>query len=120
MGSKEQVEDQMASRKSQKSDSGSTALSNCIDGTVASCDAAGNLVTDIPNDSVAGLVGDENVSVKFGDHETFGISPAEHGEPDATLIASLGVSGFVQIEIVGISLSDMLGIKAGVKVAVAW
>lgn len=107
----------MAKRKSNE---GSTALSNRIDGTIASCDSAGNLVTDIPNDSVAGLVGDENVSVKFGDHETFGIFPTDHGEPDATLVASLGESGFVQIEIVGISLSDMLGIKAGVKVAVGW
>ena len=110
-------EAQMAKRKSE---SASIALSNCIDGTVASCDSSGNLVTDIPNDSVAGLVGDENVSVKFGDHETFGIFPTAHGEPDATLVASLGQSDFVQIEIVGISLSDMLGIKAGVKVAIAW
>ena len=103
-----------------KSNAGSTALSNQIDGSVASCDEAGNLITDIANDSVAGLVGDETVSVKFGDHETFGIFPTDHGEPDATLVASLGQSGFVQIEIVGISLRDMLGIKEGVKVAVAW
>lgn len=103
-----------------KTEEGSTALSNQIDGEVASCDSTGNLVTNIPNDSVAGLVGDENVSVKFGDHETFGIFPTDHHEPDATLVASLGESGCVQIEIVGISLSDMLGIKPGVKVAVAW
>ena len=110
----------MANRSSRKSDTGATALSNSIEGIVGSCDSAGNLITDIPNDSVAGLVGDENVSVKFGDHETFGIFPTNHGEPDATLVASLGESGFVKIEIVGISLSDMLGIKEGVKVAVAW
>ena len=103
----------------QKSD-GATALSNQIDGLVASCNSSGNLITDIPNDSVAGLVGDENVSVKFGDHETFGIFPTDHGEPDATLVASLGSSGCIEIEIVGISLSDMLGIKPGVQVAVAW
>ncbi len=103
----------------QKTDS-ATALSNQIEGLVASCDSAGNLITDIPNDSVAGIVGDENVSVKFGDHETFGIFATDHGEPDATLVASLGNSGFVQIEIVGISLSDMLGIKPGVQVNIAW
>jgi S-adenosylmethionine hydrolase len=107
----------MAKRKSSE---GSTALSNSIDGNVASCDSAGNLVTDIPNDSVAGLVGDEGVSVKFDAHETFGIFPAAHGEPDATMVASLGDSGFVQIEIVGISLSEMLGIREGAKVRVAW
>ncbi len=107
----------MAKRKTSE---GSTALSNKIDGIVASCDSAGNLVTDIPNDSVAGLVGDDGVSVKFEAHETFGIFAADHGEPDATMVASLGESGFVQIEIVGISLSDMLGIREGAKVSVAW
>ena len=103
-----------------KTDEGSTALSNQIEGVVATCDSDGNLITDIPNDSVAGLVGDENVSVKFGDHETFGVFPTAHGEPDATLVASLGESGCVQIELVGISLSDMLGIKSGVQVVIAW
>ncbi len=103
-----------------KSKSQSTALSNQIDGLVSACDASGNLITDIPNDSVAGLVGDENVSIKFGAHETFGVHPADHGQPDATLVASLGSEGFVQIEIVGIPLSEMLGIKPGVSVAVAW
>jgi S-adenosylmethionine hydrolase len=107
----------MAKRKSSAE---STALSNQIDGKVASCDASGNLVTDIPNDSVAGLVGDPNVSIKFGPHETFGIFPIDHGEPEATLVASMGEGGFVMIEIVGISLSEMLGIKEGVSVAVAW
>ena len=103
-----------------KSDEGSTALSNQIDGEVTSCDSAGNLITNVANDSVAGLVGDETVSIKFGDHETFGIFPIDHGEPDATLVASLGESGCLQIEIVGISLSDMLGIKPGIQVAIAW
>ena len=98
----------------------STALSNCIDGKVASCSAAGNLITDISNDIVAGLVGDENVSVKFGPHETLGIFNANHGEPDSTLVASLGPSGFVEIEIVGASLSDMLGIREGFDVKILW
>lgn len=98
----------------------STALSNQIDGKVASCDNAGNLITDIPNDAVAGLVGDEGVSIKFGPHETLGIHPADHGQPNATLVASLGAEGFVMVEIVGVSLSEMLGIKPGADVKVAW
>lgn len=104
----------------QKSSDSSTALSNRIDGFVASCDDAGNLVTDISNDLVAGLVGDENIAIKFGPHETFGIFATDHGQPDATLVASLGVNGTVQIEIVGVSLSEMLGIKAGIAVSIAW
>ena len=103
-----------------KATGSTTALANNIDGKVASCDDAGNLVTDIPNDAVAGLVGDENVSVKFGPHETLGIHPAAHGQPEATLVASLGESGFVMIEIVGISLGEMLGIQSGADVQIAW
>lgn len=98
----------------------STALSNCIDGKVASCGPAGNLITDIANDLVAGLVGDETVSVKFGAHETLGIFQSDHSEPDSTLVANLGKSGFVEVEIVGISLSEMLGIREGVDVKISW
>lgn len=111
-----EAESPMANSKRSES---STALSNQIDGKVASCDDAGNLITDIPNDAVAGLVGDENVSINFGPHETLGIHPPDH-QPDATLVASLGSEGFVMIEIVGVSLGDMLGIKPGVDVKVAW
>lgn len=107
----------MAKPKSSRS---STALSNRIDGVVMSCDAEGNLITDIANDSVAGLVGDENVSIKFGPHETFGIFATDHDQPESTLVASMGPGGNVQIEIVGISLSEMLGIKEGIAVSVAW
>lgn len=82
--------------------------------------AAGNLISDIANDQLAEVPTDENTVVKFGDHETLGIFPAEHGQPDATMVASMGQSGFLEIEIVGISLSEMLGIKAGEKISVRW
>ena len=63
---------------------------------------------------------DENTVVKFGGHETHGLFPNDHGQPDATMVAFLGKSGSLEIEIVGVSLSDMLGIKTGEKVSVTW
>ena len=105
----------------QKQADRTAATSNKIDGKVVSCDASGKLITNISNDSVAALLGDESVSVKFGDHETFGIFSADHGEPDGTLVASLGETGScLEIQIVGLSLSEMLGIKEGVAVRVRW
>lgn len=98
------------------------APSSKLEGLVLSCGGSGNLITDISNESVAGLLGDESVSVKFGGHETFGIFSADHGEPNGTLVASLGsdAGACLQIEIVGLSLAEMLGIKAGVGVSVSW
>ena len=80
----------------------------------------GCLISDISNEQLATVPSNENTVVKFGEHETLGIFPVEHGQPDATLVASLGQSGFLEIEIVGISLSEMLNIKSGEKISVSW
>ena len=82
--------------------------------------AAGNLISDISNDQLADVPKDENTVVKFGEHETLGIFTEDHGQPDATMVASLGNSGFLEVEIVGINLSDMLGIKTGEKISISW
>ena len=95
-------------------------MPNLIKGKIAQIGESGNLVTDISLDQVSGIPHDESVTVKFGDHETIGLFPATHDQPPATMVASLGKSGFVEIEIVGISLAEMLGIKVEVPVAIRW
>ena len=60
------------------------------------------------------------VKVQIGPHETIGVHPADHNEPEATLIAICGDSGFVEIGITGINISEMLGIPVGEKVTVSW
>jgi S-adenosylmethionine hydrolase len=95
-------------------------LANRIDGLVSSITTTGGLVTDIPVDRLQNVPTDENTAIKVGDHETFGLFPTEHGQPDATMVASLGASGFLEIEIVGIPMAEMLGIRAGEKVRVQW
>jgi S-adenosylmethionine hydrolase len=96
------------------------ALSNRIEGRVTEIDASGTLITDIPVDRVAGIPHDESVTIQFGDHQTLGIFPAEHDQPESTMVASMGNSGFLQIEIVGINLAEMLGIKVDESVQVKW
>ena len=91
-----------------------------IKGQVASINEAGGLISDIPNDLVQDAPQDESVCVKFGGHETVGIHPSEHGQPDSTMVAVRGDSGFVEIEIVGIPLAPMLGIQVGEKIEIRW
>lgn len=99
---------------------GATTLSNQIEGYVASISANGDLITNITLDQVANVPRDDSVSVKFGGHETLGIFPADHQQPPATMVASVDLDGFLKIEIVGISLSDMLGIKTDTAVVIVW
>ena len=90
----------------------------CVTGTVKSIGTKGQLITDITNESISEAGQADTVTVKYTEHETIGIYPEDHGQPDATLVASRGGSGNLEIEIVGISISEMLGIKAGVPVSV--
>ena len=95
-------------------------MANLVEGTVASIGESGQLISDITQGQLENVPRDENTIVKFGGHETHGLFSHEHGQPDATMVAFVGKSGALEIEIVGVSLSDMLGIKAGEKVSVSW
>jgi len=96
-------------------------LSNKIEGKVEKIGADGQLVTDISIDQIANVPREnDSVKVEFGGHTTQGIFPEDHGQPAATMVASEGKSGFIEIEIVGISLGEMLGIKVETPVAISW
>ncbi len=95
-------------------------MANRIQGQVSRISETGSLITDISVDQLKEAPRDESLTVKFGDHETFGLFPSEHGQPDATMVATMGSSGCVEIEIVGIPLAEMLGIRVGEKVIVKW
>jgi len=96
----------------------SPTLSKKIEGSVEKIGESGNLITDISIDQVADLAADDSVTVKFGGHETHGVHPTEHEQPMGTLVACCGKSGFLEIEIVGISIAEMLGIKVGEAIVV--
>ena len=91
-----------------------------IEGTVASVSESGNLVTDITAEQLADAPTDEQVTIRCDDHETNGIFPADHDQPEATLLAVLGPSGCLELEIVGDSARIMLGVSVGQKVEVVW
>lgn len=95
-------------------------IKNCLEGRVESLGANGDLITNIAVASCSEALKLNEVKVQVGPHETVGIHPADHNEPDATLIAIAGAEGFVQIGITGINISEMLGIKVGEKVTISW
>ena len=63
---------------------------------------------------------DDRVSVRCDDHETNGIFAVGHEQPAMTLIALVGESQCLEIEIVGDSARMMLGVTEGQKVEVSW
>lgn len=96
-----------------------TTLTN-VEGQVIDVDSSGRLITNIDAAQVSDAPTDENVAIKFSGHETYGLFDQNHGQPESTMVASLGVSGCVEIEIVGMDLSGMLGIPKGTKVQIVW
>lgn len=95
-------------------------MANLIEGAVTSIGEAGQLISDISDEQLENVPRNENTVVAFGGHQTLGLFSPDHGQPDATMVAFIGKTGALEIEIVGISLSAMLGIKAGEKVSVSW
>lgn len=95
-------------------------MSNCIEGKVASVSESGDLITDIAVDALAKIPTDDSVRVAVGPHETVCIFPVNHSEPESTLIAVKGASGHLEIGIVGMNMSEMLGIRSGETVRVRW
>lgn len=89
-------------------------------GKVSEVGDDGRLITDIDVSQVTAAVGDQEVKVQFGGHETVGLYEQNHEQPEATLVASVGASGCVEIEIVGMSLAVMLGIGVDTQVKVQW
>lgn len=91
-----------------------------IEGAVVAYSESGNLITDIPHDRLRTVPSGGSVSVVCDEHETVGIFPADHKEPDFTFLAMLGPSGFLELAIVGESAKAMLGVRLGEKVLVKW
>ena len=91
-----------------------------IQGKVVAITAAGGLVTDISAEQLRGAPTDESVLVSCDEHETCGIFPTDHGQPEATFLAYLGPSGALELDIVGVGAAPMLGVRVGEKVVVKW
>ncbi len=91
-----------------------------IEGKVVSITEEGNLVTDLSEKQLAEVPRGDQVTVRCDEHETVGIHPADHNEPEFTFLAILGPSGYLELAIVGVSASGMLSIREGESVLIRW
>lgn len=91
-----------------------------IEGTVVSIAESGNLVTDIDAAKLDQAPRDESVTVRCDEHETLGIFEGAHGQPAFTLIAIIGDSRCLELEIVNDSAKIMLAVAVGQQVEVCW
>lgn len=93
---------------------------NHVSGQVTELNEAGDLLTDIAVSSCELAPNLLEVKIQIGPHETLGIHPANHNEPEGTLIAIASERGLLDISITGMNISEMLGISVGQKVTVSW
>ena len=91
-----------------------------IAGKIVAYSAEGNLVSDISAEQFAAAPRDERLVIRCDEHETNCLFEAGHEQPESTLIAILGASGCLELEIVGDSAKMMLGIPLGEKIVVEW
>lgn len=95
-------------------------MSNRIEGRVKEIGETGNLITDVSNDQLNSAPSDESFKLSVGGYDTLGLYNSNHDEPTGTMVASKGDSGFLEIEIVGVSISEMLGLKVDEIVEIQW
>jgi S-adenosylmethionine hydrolase len=91
-----------------------------IEGAVVAVADNGNLITDITSAQLRDVPRGDTVSVACDEHETLGIFDVKHEQPPMTLLALVGASGNLELEIVGDSAKIMLGVRVGQPVQVKW
>lgn len=95
-------------------------MSGQIVGKIVGFSPQGNLVSDITADKLRQAPRNESVVIRCDEHETNCLFEREHHQPEATLIAILGASGCLELEIVGDSAKIMLGVPIGETIEVHW
>lgn len=91
-----------------------------LSGKVVEVDEAGNLITDIPVQSLENAPQDASLRIVVDEHETYGLYPVDHSQPSMTLVAIKQENGPLKIVLVDDSASAMLGVQVGAAVGVHW
>jgi hypothetical protein len=89
-------------------------------GKVINVSHQGDLITDITGAQLDTILPGAPVTVSCQEHQTVGILPENHGEPEMTLVAVRTAQDRLELRIVGESAREFLGIPAGAEVVVRW
>ena len=97
----------------------SLAVAAKVLGSVVEISSAGDLITDLTAEKLAGIDrGEETKIIVDDEFETFGIYGADHKQPEMTLIAILEPELPLRLHLVADSASMMLGVRKGARVEV--
>ena len=91
-----------------------------IIGSIRSIDSFGNLVTDITAEMIQEAPTDESLTIWCDGHATHGLFQTYGDQPEMTLIALVGSSGYLELAIVNDRASQMLGVPIGEQVIISW
>jgi S-adenosylmethionine hydrolase len=91
-----------------------------IEGQVVEIDSFGNLITNIAAKMFANRPTDERVCIVCNIFETWGIYRTYGDQPCGTFIALIGSGGQLELAVVGDNAAEMLGVRIGSPVIVAW
>ncbi|MCA9129008.1 MAG: hypothetical protein KDB22_18100 [Planctomycetales bacterium] len=95
-------------------------MSATLSGKVIEIDPNGDLITDVSADSLDHAPRDASLRIVVDEHETYGLFPPEHSQPEMTLVAILEDGKTMRVVLVGDSASAMLGVRVGAAVTVTW
>ncbi len=90
-----------------------------IQGTITAVSEAGDLITSITPAQLAAAPRDQRTSISCGGHQTIGLFPPDHKEPEMTFLAIVDDEA-LRLTIVGDSARIMLGLRTGEAVVVEW
>ncbi|MFP6677080.1 MAG: SAM hydroxide adenosyltransferase [Pirellulaceae bacterium] len=95
-------------------------MASKIEGHVVEIGSSGVLITGVTSAALREVPRDDQTIVCCNEHETPGIYDGTEGHPESTFIAYLGQQGTLELTIVGMNASELLGIKVGMPVSIRW
>lgn len=91
-----------------------------VEGFVVEVDHYGNLITNIPIETLEDAPHGDRLRVSLDEHETLGLWQTYADQPPQTLIALVGSTGMVELAIVNGSAAAMLTARVGDAVVIDW
>ena len=91
-----------------------------LQGKIVAVGPSGSLITDLTAEMLQRVPRNGAVRIQCDEHVTYGIHAPGHKQPPRTLVAVIGPSGSLELEIVGESAHEILGISVGQSVDVSW
>lgn len=91
-----------------------------LEGRVVEVDHYGNLITNVPIETLADAPHGDRLRITLGDHETYGLWQTYGDQPPNTLLALVGSTGHIELAITNGNAAKMLFAGVGSAVHFDW